>query len=127
MFSCGQPGLLVGQAFAHYGERLRGRFGVIVPLQECSDSRTEYSHQIRVRPLPSAGRLGGPPALSLGETSGCAGGGECEARSPPPGPGLKLPRAGERAPGEWSPPGLGAAGGLAAAGSSGPSGGGGGG
>eukprot|EP00969_Alexandrium_andersonii_P311896 13781753-Alexandrium_andersonii.AAC.1 len=49
---------------------------------------------------------------SLGETSGCAGGGERDRRSPPNGPGLKLPLDGERAIGDTGPPGLGIAGGL---------------
>eukprot|EP00969_Alexandrium_andersonii_P023481 1025142-Alexandrium_andersonii.AAC.1 len=52
-------------------------------------------------------------ARSLGEASGCAGGGERDAGSAPPGPGLRLPREGERAAGERNPPGLGAAGGAA--------------
>eukprot|EP00969_Alexandrium_andersonii_P206573 9126613-Alexandrium_andersonii.AAC.1 len=50
---------------------------------------------------------------SLGEMSGCAGGEERDAGSPPPGPGLKLPLDGERATGDTGPPGLGIAGGLA--------------
>eukprot|EP00969_Alexandrium_andersonii_P131148 5799826-Alexandrium_andersonii.AAC.1 len=59
--------------------------------------------------------------------SGWAGGGERGARSAAAAPGLTLPREGERAAGEGSRPGLGAAGGLASPAARGSAGGGGGG